>query len=38
MTLEAPGKPQRNEVSRNSAPERGSGASLAGKPEEDWPM
>lgn len=38
MALEGTGKPQRNEVSKNFAYEQGTGDSLAGKPEENWPM
>jgi len=36
-TLEATGKPQCSEVSRNFSREQGTGVSLVGKPEENWP-
>lgn len=38
MALEGTGKPQRDEGSENFAYEEGTGDSLAGKPEETWPM
>lgn len=38
MALEGTGKPQRDEGSKNFAYGQGTGDSLAGKPEENWPM